>query len=251
MKKALLIATALLSFSLPCFADTYVRLNRSGTPTGYLYTIDTGTKGNFMEFQVVNGNPKTNEQSNESWKKYPHITCAGMAEDDDVYLNRVLLANDVKNSNGEYVEKHLPYAVITYKFSRLDNGNMKVYPVYAENRYWKAAVDLSGVYVMRSAMTYPSENMLLSYLPLIHKSLTKGMFDDLENKIETKCLSEDKDRKKYPGIDESLDEAYSVKVTDRTTKRKIEFVGNRCLEWIYRIEPDGTAFPIHNKNGLG
>lgn len=84
----------------------------------------------------------------------------------------------------------------------------------------------------------------------MYPRLTKNMFADRSNKVESKALTEAASRKDYPGIPENLNNTFSIKVTDKAGTT-VEFVGERSLSWIYRLESDGSAFPIHNKNGLG
>ncbi|MDO4178542.1 MAG: hypothetical protein Q4D21_05050 [Phascolarctobacterium sp.] len=251
MKKTLLIASALLSFSLSCFASTYTRLNEFGMPTGFLYTVETTGMGTYMEFQVTDANPEVAEQVDVLWKKSPRINCAGQAGNGEVSFRRVIIANEKTNSKGEFIDKLLPYAGLSYKYSTLSNGNLRVYPIYADGREWKAVVDLTGEYVLSSERTTPSENMLITFLGALYPEYTRGMFKDKKNKISAKLLIESKDRKKYPDIAENLDESYSLKVTDRATEKTVEFVGDRCCRWVYRIEEDGRALAIYNQNGVG
>lgn len=255
MKKSLnrILAFSLLTLAIPAcaFADTWVRVNEAGVDTAYMYNVESGFHGTYFEIQATNGKPEVRDGLDAVWNKNPNIICAGFGAEGNLFFNRVVLANKKKDSSGRYIPEALPYANISYKFTKLDNGNIRVYPIYTDGRYWPAVVDLSGDYYNASAMTFPSENILIAFLPEIHEDLTLGMFKNRGNKIVSKLLTEEEARKKYPGIAENLDNAYSIKVTDKATKKKVEFVGNRCLDWIYRINPDGSAFPIHNKNGLG
>ncbi|MDO4203544.1 MAG: hypothetical protein Q4D07_03465 [Selenomonadaceae bacterium] len=250
MKKIVLMAVFLLSCPLQVFADSWIRVNSCNVETAYMYTVETKGMGTYYEIQATNGNPEVRDGLDAVWHKNPYIICAGNGGEGTISFDRVTLANIKKDSSGRYIPKFLPEANIVYQYTILENGNIKVYPVFSGGQYWPAAVDLTGEYYNVSAMTFASENLLLSFLQNMYPRLTKNMFADRSNKVESKALTEAASRKDYPGIPENLNNTFSIKVTDKAGTT-VEFVGERSLSWIYRLESDGSAYPIHNKNGLG
>ena len=249
MKKTLLIAAVLSSVALPAFADTYARFNANGVETAYMTVVDSGGSGTYFEIQATNGK-LTQDERGSSWKKYPYAVCAGPADLGEIYFQRVVVGEHKKDGKGNYILQDDPVASVVYNFSRMENGKLKITPLFADGKSWPYRVDLAGEYTNVSAMNRPTENLLISFMYSIHPELTKGMFDDHTNIIKANPLT-DADKNKYPGIAESLEDSYRLLVKIRSTGKTMEFVGHRNLDWIYRINPDGSAFCIHNKNGVG